>query len=95
MDETFYILTMNTEHFQWMTVGKTKSECRKLLYKRWKLHMKDRNGLVAKYVRDDSDKTPVDEYYGAWIQKVKIGGAYLDDEDETLPKSYWEDDYFD
>ena len=95
MDETFYILTMNTEHFQWMTVGKTKSECRKLLYKRWKLHMKDRNGLVAKYVRDDPDKTPVDEYYGAWIQKVKIGGAYLYDEDETLPKSYWEDDYFD
>ncbi len=76
--DTFYILRMETEHFQWLTVGETKEECIKLLHKRWRAHMKNCN--MPQSIR--IDKTPIEEYYGTWTQKVKIGGAYIDDEGE-------------
>jgi hypothetical protein len=61
--KTYWVATMNSEHFEWVALGETKEQAGKALLRRWNKH----KIAMAKYGREvESFRTwsELNEYYG-------------------------------
>ena len=78
MKTHFYLLEMDSEHFKWVTIGNTRQECISLLHRKWDANQKKRGGENFARTYPKNEDCTLEEFYGAWIRKVKVGGAYFD-----------------
>jgi len=72
--EKIWLLTMESEHFTWLSTGRTKTEAKNAFIKRWD---ESHPGTLSKDFKARFGENILD-YYGAWIRLVKIGAGYCD-----------------
>jgi hypothetical protein len=82
---TIIVCTMESEHFSWLTVGRTEDEAREALKARWNKHIHEYGGAGYwdRFAELDGHGSNPADWYGARFQKVVFGKGYVDGEDET------------
>jgi hypothetical protein len=85
--EGVWVVTMESEHYTWLAVGRTREEALAGLRARWDKAMEGIPGAktwkeFSKAVGED-----VADYYGAHVRRVAFGKGYRDTDDgeETRP----------
>ena len=83
-----FVAEMQSEHYKWVSVGRTAKEAVKAMAARW-----DANAAASKRRYPQSlahswdegiDGTPTGEHYGLWVRKMRVGQAYMEDEEEGV-----------
>jgi hypothetical protein len=75
------VITMHAQGKDWLAVGRTEEEVHAALAKKWNEEVPPRGGLTWAKFKADREENP-DDYYGATVQHVVPGRAYVDGFDE-------------
>lgn len=72
-DDLMFVATMDSEHFEWMALGKTEKEALEALRQAWNRNQRE----AYKHYGGDMwlVETPNElmEYYGVWVEELKPG----------------------